>query len=254
MNNLALATKGAAATPGGYEWSSKEMHSLLTNTVAQGATHAEFAMFREICRATGLNPFKREIWFIKTERKCQIMTGVNGFYEVANKHPMYDGIEIEYGNEIEAKAGGNRTVVTFDWIEAKVYRKDRSRPQTFRAFWREYAQELVTKNGNFSNWAKMPSVMLSKCAESMALRKAFPQELNGLYTAEEMPREFGQHNALPLRQVSDLELGEPQAEPQVEDEVTEAVVEPVAQAEPAKPAAKANGNGKKVAAELDGII
>ena len=175
----------------------KESQILLKNTVALGATDAEFAMFRELCRATALNPFRKEIWFIKGKPKkdgttapCQIMTGVNGFYAIANNHPQYDGVEIENGPEITVplgKAKDSGSIITFDWVECRVYRKDRSRPQVFRAYWREYAKDLISGYGYPTIWAKMPSVMLTKCAESMALRKAFPQELNGLMTVEELP-------------------------------------------------------------------
>lgn len=172
------------------DWDAADTRKLLINTVAKGATHEEYAMFREMCKGTGLNPFKREIWFIKTKGGVQMMTGVNGFHEIANKHPQYDGLEIVYGPEIQVElpkeVKGITSIYTFEWIECRVYRKDRTHPMVWRAFWREYAQDLVSFRGHLTNWAKMPSVMLAKCAESMALRKAFPQELNGLYSAEEM--------------------------------------------------------------------
>ena len=56
---------------------------VLRHTVAQGATDAEFALFLEYCKSTKLNPFKKEIWFIKTRDRVQIMTGIN---EIGRAH------------------------------------------------------------------------------------------------------------------------------------------------------------------------
>ena len=154
----------------------------LKNTVAAGATEAEFSVFIEYCKSTGLNPYKKEIWFIKPERggPLQMMTGINGFYQIANAHPMYDGTETEI--ELE----GDKLKLA----RAKVWRKDRRFPSTAEAYLVEYGK-------NYGNWKSMPRVMLLKCAESMALRKAFPQELNGLYTTEEMPSDYGESKERP---------------------------------------------------------
>lgn len=163
--------------------------AVLKNTVAQGLNDHEFAMFIEIVKATKLNPYKREIWAIKTksyqnkrgeliEGKVQIFTGFMGFLAIANKHPQYDGCECE----IVRKDDG-----AIDYAEAKVYRKDRSRPSVARVYFSEFYKPGF--NGKESNWDKMPVVMITKVAKSHALREAFPQELGDLYAPEEFAQE-----------------------------------------------------------------
>jgi hypothetical protein len=51
---------------------------------------------------------------------------------------------------------------------------------TATARWSEYCPD------NAPMWKRMPHTMLGKCAEALALRKAFPQQLAGLYSREEM--------------------------------------------------------------------
>lgn len=209
-DNLPAKSNGTPANApvlvnGVYDWSNQVNQKLLKSTVAKGANDEEFALFRELCRATGLNPYRKEIWCIPGKEyngnrsAPQIMTGVNGFYRIANAHPEYDGVELVYGTYVKLALVPNDSKVESievpEWVEARVFRKDRSRPQTFRAYWREYARDLVNVNKKFSTaklgiWAKNPTAMLTKCAESMALRKAFPQELNGLHTEEEMQPEY----------------------------------------------------------------
>lgn len=184
---------------------SAEQIALIKNTVAQGATDLELGMFLELAKATGLNPFKKEIWFIKTksytnkrgervEGRAQIMTGIDGFFRIANSNPHFDGIEHAYGPDIEipisSEKSGVKSIVVPEWVESAVYRKDRNRPERRRAYWKEYAQDVVTYSGQLSLWGQKPRVMLEKCADATALRKAFPQELCDFYAPEEMPREY----------------------------------------------------------------
>jgi phage recombination protein Bet len=153
---------------------SMDMLATLRNTVAPGLTDPEFLLFAEMCRATGLNPATKEIWAIKAGGRLQLMTGINGFLKIANSHPQFDGMEVEF----ERDDKGALIAAT-----AKVYRKDRRFPSIATAYMAEYGKATPI-------WKQMPSIMLSKCAKGLAIREAFINELGGLYTQEEMPSEF----------------------------------------------------------------
>lgn len=158
----------------------KEDRNLLLATVAKGATEAEFEMFLEFCKSTGLNPFKKEIWFIKTGQGVQMMTGINGFLTIANNHPQFDGMTVKIDEQDGKLVSATCTV----------YRKDRKYPSEATVYYSEYAK-------NSPIWRTMPRMMLQKVAKSVALREAFPQELNGMYTQEEMPQEYSIQESKP---------------------------------------------------------
>jgi phage recombination protein Bet len=154
-----------------------KMLAALRNSVAPGLTEPEFKLFAEMVKATGLNPVTKEIWAIKAGGRLQLMTGINGFLRIANQHPAFDGMEVIF--EWDQK-GDRKTLLS---ATAKVYRKDRRFPSVATAYWEEYSKPSPV-------WKAMPSIMLAKCAKSLALREAFVQELGGLYTQEEMPADF----------------------------------------------------------------
>lgn len=186
----------------GVNYADPETIKTLKDTVAAGLTDAEFRIFVEYCKGTRLNPFKREVWAIKTpaynnkkgervEGKLQIMTGINGFYEIANRNLEFDGIE----NGLVGINGEYlpQTYPKNDFIGAwsRAHRKDRKIPFEAVAMLYEYdkskTEAYYPERGI---WHKQKRVMIVKCSDALALRKAFPQELNGLYAAEEMPSEY----------------------------------------------------------------
>lgn len=170
------------------KYEDKSVAATLKQTVAAGLTDAEFSLFVQFCQGTGLNPFKKEIWAIKAGGRLQLMTGIQGFRTIANANPSYDGIQIgligKDGDLLHASYPKDDYVGAW----AKCHRKDRAYPAEGIAMLRDYDKSV-------GNWKVMRRVMIMKCAESVALRQAFPQQLNGLYTPDEMPPEFGEkHN------------------------------------------------------------
>ena len=159
-----------------------EAVALIKRTIAHEATDDELRLFVLQCQRTGLDPFSRQIYFMKTKSDGHMstITSIDGFRLIAERSGKYAGQLGPWW------AGGDAQWHEL-WLpkdppraaKVGVLRSDFQAPCYAVARWESYARTTGV-------WPRMPDLMLAKCAEALALRKAFPQELSGLYTTDEM--------------------------------------------------------------------
>lgn len=175
-----------------YQLTDKDVSTLVqVGVIPQGTPESAISMYAKFCAESNLSPFKKQVHLVKRWTKdgdrYTIQTGIDGYRAIANRTGQYagnDDYRFDEGlTEFEAIKNKRNPPTT---ATATVYRivSGVRCPFSSTARWDEYVQ--TGKNGVSPMWAKMPYLMLGKCAEALALRKAFPEEIGGVYTDEEM--------------------------------------------------------------------
>jgi len=208
MNNV------LAVSPDQKAWDQNQVAALKQLGLSD-ASPGDLALFLHYAQRTGLDPFSRQIYMIgrnsKDGKKWTIQSSIDGLRIIAQRSG-------EYAGQTAPMWCGEDGQWTDVWLSAKppvaakigVYRKGFTEALWAVARLDSYAPKY---NGQLSGlWATMPDVMLAKVAESLALRKAFPNDLSGIYTTEEMAQSDKVNP--PVAQSIEAELIEPYTDEQ----------------------------------------
>jgi phage recombination protein Bet len=157
----------------------QEAIDVIKRSICPDLTDPELDHFVQVCRRSKLDPFRKQIYAIKRAGKVTHQTSIDGFRVIASRTGRYRG-------QLGPFWCGDDGVWHDVWVSSKppaaakvaVLHADFAEPLWGVARYASYAQANL--------WQKMPEVMIAKCAEALALRKAFPEDLSGLYTSDEM--------------------------------------------------------------------
>jgi phage recombination protein Bet len=226
----------------------------------EDAPDADKQVFHYVCQNTGLDPFRRQIYMIgrkekgrdgKPDRiKYTIQTGIDGFRLIAEDHPQYAGT-------LDPEWCGPDGVWRETWTEklppvmarVKVLRHDRQHPIALPVRFNEFSATNYDGTSLQGQWRTKPAHMIAKVAEAASLRKAFPRQLAGVYTDDEMANADRQHHdhavtdhgAPPIR-TSDLTNRPAAARPLAEHAAPTADVEDADEVEGPQPLTKRTSN------------
>lgn len=205
---IELHTAGAlAVAPEQTEWTEQQLAVLRSAGVNEEVTPAELSAFLHECQRTKLDPFTRQIYLIgrydnQAKRKVfRSQTGIDGYRVIAHRVVREQRADLAYDDTLWCGPDGVwRDVWLFEKppAAAKVTVRKNGKPFPGIATLAEYAARYPDGNP-YPMWRRMPANQLAKCAEALALRKAFPQDLAGIYTAEEMEQADARDQAAQAR-------------------------------------------------------
>lgn len=236
---------------------------LMRDMYCKKASAEQFALFLRTCYRTGLDPFLRQICGVL--RFCKGKNNEPGHYEMAIQITI-DGLRLlairggAYRGTTRAYWCGPNGQWTDAWVDSSaprgamvgVYRADCAEPiwayARFESYWASY-------DGKASGlWKTMPEVMIAKCAEALALRKACPYEASGVYAEEELNQDEWERVDLPDRPEATVKAERPAPKRVTVSEPVQAA--PVTVVEPEAPpvAQAAPAPAKEAAAPVQGEI
>jgi phage recombination protein Bet len=177
------------------EWESQL--DLIQRTVAPGLTAEEFALFCHVARVRHLDPLQRQIHAVKRTtwdpekngyvEKMSLQTGIDGYRSIANRTGLYmpsDRLPL-------AEDLGKENLRVTCWVKKFSNNDGQWHEFGATAYYREYVQtrknKVTSKIEPNAMWEKMPINQLTKCAEALALRRGWPEELGQIYVDEELP-------------------------------------------------------------------
>jgi len=146
----------------------------------------EVQLFLQLCKYQGLNPFLREVYLVKYgSSPANMVTGKEVFTKRAQSNPNYAGLEagitvMTNKGELVRREGSMKLpgeVLIGGW--AKVHIKGHD-----VASFEEVSLDEYTGTGPL--WKSKPATMIRKVAIVHALREAFPEQFEGLYSQEEI--------------------------------------------------------------------
>lgn len=168
---------------------------LIKNQIAKEATSEEFDLFLMMARRTRLDPLLKQLYFIKYGNQVSYVTSIDSYRIIAHRTGLFVGVDEPVFEYDKTGKLTHCTVTVYKLIQSERY--------SFSA-----KVKFSEYNTGKNQWASKPETMIAKVAEAHALRKAFPQDLSGVYTADEMDQATLNSKPDPKRMITNKQHGE----------------------------------------------